>query len=155
MFSKINYVTREGLKKLTDELANRKTKLRREIAERIDRAKELGDLSENAEYAEAKDEQAFNEGRILELGEMLQTAVVIEDAQGNGDEVHIGSKIKVEVNGKEKEFIITGASESNPTSGFISNESPLGRAFLGHREGDEVEVDVPSGTVSYKILVIS
>ncbi len=155
MTPKASYVTKEGLEKLKNELQKRKTILRKEIAERIDRAKELGDLSENAEYAEAKDEQAFNEGRIMELGEMLQNAVVIEEAQGNGDEIHVGSQIAVEINGNTKEYTITGAAESDPSKGWISNESPLGKAFLGHKKGDEVEVDVPSGKATYKITKVN
>ncbi len=151
MSQRVHYVTKEGLEKLKEELDNRKGALRREIADRIDQAKELGDLSENAEYAEAKDEQAFNEGRIFELIEMVQNAHIIEEKKGNG-EVHVGSTIRVEVNGKEKEFTITGGAEANPGEGRISNESPLGSAFLGRKQGDVVEVQVPSGKMRYTIV---
>lgn len=154
MNPKPHYVTQEGLEKLQKELRMRKTTLRREIAERIDRAKELGDLSENAEYAEAKDEQGFNEGRILELEDMLQNTVIIKK-DGGGGSVKVGSKITTMVKGEIKKFTITGASEADPSAGFISNESPLGKAFLGRRRGEEVEVEVPVGKVIYKILEIS
>lgn len=148
----MNYVTREGLEKLKEELTHRKTVLRRQIADRIDRAKELGDLSENAEYAEAKDEQAFNEGRIIELEEMVMTASLI--TEGERGMVNVGSTIVVESPLGKKEFTITGASEADPLKGLISNESPLGRAFLGRKKDEEVEIKVPAGVVKYKILKI-
>lgn len=155
MRDKVSYVTPEGLEKLEEELKRRKTILRREIADRIDRAKELGDLSENAEYAEAKDEQSFNEGRILELKDIINNAALITKGNKEGsDMVEVGSTIIVKSGKEEKEFTIMGASESDPTKGFISNESPLGQAFLGRKKGEEVEVNVPAGIVKYKILKI-
>lgn len=152
---KVHYATPEGLEKLKNELRERKTVLRRAIADRIDRAKELGDLSENAEYAEAKDEQAFNEGRIMELGEILSNVEIIHKGSGKvSDDVGVGSTIIVESEQGEKEFTITGASEADPPQGLISNESPLGQAFLGRKKGEEVEIKVPAGIVKYKILKI-
>lgn len=155
MQNKVHYVSQEGLEKLKKELHERKTILRREIADRIDRAKELGDLSENAEYAEAKDEQAFNEGRIFELEDMLNNMVVIDKDSNDGkDTVHVGSTIVVKNGAEEKEYTITGASESDPTKGLISNESPLGRAFIGKKKDEEVEIKIPVGIVTYKIIKI-
>ena len=155
MIDQVSYVTPEGLEKLKEELKRRKTVLRREIADRIDRAKELGDLSENAEYAEAKDEQSFNEGRILELKDIINNAaLIVKDGKEDKDIVNVGSTIIVENGKEEKEYTIMGASESDPTKGFISNESPLGQAFLGRKKGEEVEVNVPAGIVKYRILKI-
>jgi len=147
------YISQEGLEKLKNELDELKNVKRKEIIERIERAKEMGDLSENAEYADAKEEQAFTEGRILELEEMINNAVIIKKGEKTGI-VDIGSTIKVKFNGEEKEFTIVGSEEADPLRGIISNESPLGRAFLGKRVGDEVEVVVPKGIIKYKIIEI-
>jgi transcription elongation factor GreA len=147
------YFSEEGLKKLKEELDHRLTQLRPEIATRIREAKELGDLSENAEYAEAKEAQALNEGRIEEIKNVLENAVLISE-QTSGGTVNVGSSIKVESKAGAKEFVIVGAAESNPLEGFISNESPLGAAFLGHKKGDVVLVLTPRGSVEYKILDI-
>jgi transcription elongation factor GreA len=147
------YISPEGLEKIKKELDYLKTIKRKEIIERIERAKELGDLSENAEYADAKEEQSFTEGKILELEEMVNNAVIIEKGKGTGV-VDIGSVIKVKTNGEEKEFTIVGSSETIPEKGIISNESPLGQAFLGKRVGDEAEVTVPKGIIKYKITDI-
>lgn len=147
------YFSPSGLEKLKKELEERKNKNRVEIALKIAQAKELGDLSENAEYIEAKELQAFNEGRIEELEDLTKNAVIIKPPQG--DIVDIGSTISVVSSQGNHKWTIVGASEANPTQGFISNESPLGGAFLGHKKGDEVKVRVPSGTVKYKILEVS
>lgn len=148
------YFSKEGLEKIKKELEERKTVLRPEISKKILEAKEQGDLSENAEYAEAKDLQAFNEGRIEELENSLKEAALVEK-NGSSDTVAVGSTVKVESpNSEVKEFTIVGASESSPADGFISNESPLGQAFLGKKQGEECEVDTPSGKVKYKILEI-
>lgn len=147
------YISQEGLEKIKKELDYLKNIKRKEIIERIERAKELGDLSENAEYADAKEEQSFTEGKIMELEEMVNNAVIIEKGAGTG-RVDIGSVIKVKTNGDEKEFTIVGSSETIPEKGIISNESPLGRAFLGKRVGEEVEVTVPKGVIKYKITEI-
>ncbi len=149
----IAYVTAEGLEKLKAELHVLKTKTRRELAERIDAAKALGDLSENAEYHEAKDSLGMAEGRIREIEEMLKNVSVIE--LGGSETVRIGSSLEVEANGKRKTYKIVGANESDPLQGLISNESPMGKAFLGHAKGDEVEVQTPGGTTYYSIVSVS
>lgn len=151
--AEISYMTAEGLEKIKAELVILKTKTRRELAERIDVAKSLGDLSENAEYHEAKDALAFTEGRIRQIEEMLKNISVIE--QGGSDIVRIGSKIEVEANGKKKTYSIVGSNEADPLQGLISNESPMGKAFLGHAKGDEVEVQTPGGAMFYKIISVS
>lgn len=128
--------------------------MRPEIANRIKEAKELGDLSENAEYAEAKEAQSLNEGRIEEIKDVLENAVIIGDQVAAGGKVAVGSHVKVESERGVQEFDIVGAAESNPLQGFISNESPLGAAFLGHKKGETVEANTPKGMVKYKILEI-
>jgi len=148
------YFSAEGLEKLKKELEERKGPIRAEIARKILEARELGDLSENAEYTEAKELQSFNEGRIAELEEIIKNAVVIGPKQKR-EMVVVGSTVKVESVHGEQKFTIVGAAESDPAQGFISNESPLGMAFLGRKKGEEVEVKTPSGVVKYKILEIS
>lgn len=147
------YVSREGLEKFKEELNDLKTVKRKEVVERIERAKELGDLSENAEYAAAKDEQAFIEGRIIELQDMVARAEII-NGDGRIDIVRVGSKVRVKTNGDEAEYDIVGVAEADPLTGKISNESPLGRAFLGRKVGDKVQIQVPKGMVTYTILEI-
>ncbi len=147
------YVSREGLEKFKQELNDLVTVKRKEVIERIERAKELGDLSENAEYAAAKDEQAFIEGRILELQDIITHAELINGG-GKVDVVQVGSKVRVKNNGEEAEYEIVGVAEADPLAGKISNESPLGRAFLGKRVGDSVQIQVPKGMVTYTILEI-
>lgn len=147
------YVSREGLEKFKQELEDLVNIKRKEIIERIERAKELGDLSENAEYAAAKDEQAFTEGRILELQDMIARAEII-NGDGRIDIVRVGSKVKVKSDGTETEYEIVGVAEAEPLAGKISNESPLGRSFLGKKRGDKVQIQVPKGMVDYTILEI-
>jgi len=147
------YFSREGLEKLKKELEERRTIIRAEITRRILAAKELGDLSENAEYAEAKEAQGFNEGRIIELEETVKEAVVINPNQ-RSDIIVVGSTVRVVSTHGDQKFTIVGPVESNPTEGFISNESPLGSAFIGHKKNDEVEVKTPSGIVKYKITAV-
>lgn len=147
------YFSQEGLDKLKKELEERERVIRADIAHRILEAKELGDLSENAEYAEAREAQGMNEGRVLELQDIIKNAVVIGPNQQN-KLVTVGSTISVRFDGSQKQFTIVGPAESNPAAGFISNESPLGAAFIGKKRGDELEVQVPSGTMKYKILEI-
>lgn len=149
----VQYFSQEGLEKLKKELEERETILRPDIARKILEAKELGDLSENAEYAEAREAQGMNEGRIEELKDLIGHAVIIEPNQKQKT-VAIGSTVSVKFNGNQKEFTIVGPAESNPIQGFISNESPLGIAFLGKQKGEEIEVRIPSGTVKYKILEV-
>ena len=148
------YLTKDGLEKLKSELKELKTVKRKEIAGRIQDAKELGDLSENAEYAEAKDQQAFTEGRIVELENTIKNAQVISE-ENTGGIVHIGSTMKLSSAMGDKQYTIVGSNEANPPQGLISNESPLGQAFIGRKVGDTVEIKVPKGTVQYKILSVS
>jgi transcription elongation factor GreA len=154
MAEKIHYVSSEGLEKLKEELHQLKTVRRREVATKIETAKALGDLSENAEYHEAKDELGFIEGRIMEIENILKNVSLIEQG-GSSGMVRIGSHIVVEMNGKKKEYTIVGSDEADPLQGKISNESPLGNAFLGHANGDRVSVTTPGGTQTYRILEIS
>lgn len=150
--TKNQYFSLEGLEKLKKELEERKYSLRKEIAARIVEAKDLGDLAENAEFTEAKEMQAFNEGRIEELENILKHAQLI--AKSSGGIVDIGSTVKAKSPIGEHTFTIVGASESNPAKGFISNESPLGQAFIGQIKGREIEVNTPKGLVKYKILEV-
>lgn len=144
-------ITKEGLKRLQDELELRKITKRQEIARAIKEAKEQGDLSENAEYAEAKHQQNENENRIAELEAVIKNSEVVEhDKSVIG--IQIGSKVKVKFNGSEMEFQIVGSSESDPANFKISNESPMGRAFMGRIKDDNVEVLTPAGKKRYKIL---
>jgi transcription elongation factor GreA len=146
-------ISREGYEKLKKELDYLINVKRKEIAERIQKAKEMGDLSENAEYSEAKDAQAFNEGRIAELTQMLKNLTVVEN--GNSKEVvGMGSTVKVKANGEEKEYTIVSFNEADPMAGKISNESPLGKAFLGKKKGEKVVVNTPKGEVEYEIVEI-
>lgn len=147
------YLSREGLEKLKQELAERKGAIRTDITRRILAAKELGDLSENAEYIEAKEAQSFNEGRIAELEETIKEAVVISNGKDH-DLVSVGATVRVRSPRGEHQFTIVGPAESDPAQGFISNESPLGNAFLGRKKGEEVEVKTPAGMSRYKILEI-
>lgn len=147
-------MTQEGYNKLKEELTFLSNVRRKEIAERIERAKELGDLSENAEYSEAKDAQALNEGRILELSAILKNVTVVEGVSHGKGEVDMGSLVKVSTGSSEREYTIVSFNEADPLSGKISNESPLGMAFLGKKKGDDVVVHTPKGDVKYKILEV-
>lgn len=146
-------ISQEGYDKLKKELEHLTKVRRREIAKRIQTAKELGDLSENAEYAEAKDEQAFNEGRIMEVTQMLKNLTVVKNGSEGGN-VGMGSKITVINNGTERQYTIVSFNEADPAKGKISNESPLGQAFIGKRKDDKVIVKTPKGEVECKILNI-
>jgi transcription elongation factor GreA len=146
-------ITQEGYDKLRDELNMLSVVRRKEIAERIEKAKELGDLSENAEYSEAKDTQALNEGRILELTNILKNVTVVENGHSS-EEVSMGSKVTVKSGNGEKQYTIVSFNEADPVNGKISNESPLGVAFLHKHKGDQVEVETPKGMFKYKIVAI-
>lgn len=146
-------ISQEGYDKLKDELTLLTTVKRKDIAERIERAKELGDLSENAEYSEAKDAQALNEGRVLELTNTLKNVTVVQHDDSN-EQVVMGSKVTVKTGDKEKQYTIVSFNEADPLNGKISNESPLGVAFLNKKKGTSVEVETPKGLVKYKILKI-
>jgi transcription elongation factor GreA len=147
-------ISREGYDKLKNELDILVNIKRRDIADRIQKAKDMGDLSENAEYAEAKDAQAFNEGRIAELSQTLKNVTVVENGNGEG-KVSMGSSLVVKSNGSEKTFKIVSFNEADPISGKISNESPIGRSFVGRKRGDKVTVDTPKGKMEYEILKIA
>jgi transcription elongation factor GreA len=144
------FVTPEGLEKLKSELQTLKTVKRKELADRIQEAKELGDLSENAEYQEAKNEQSFVEGRIAELENIFKNAEVILPT--NSNIIQVGSTVKVEIKGKAQEFCIVGSNEADPTNGKVSNASPFGQAFLGKQLGDTTIVHTPNGDIEAKII---
>jgi transcription elongation factor GreA len=147
-------ISPEGYEKLKKEFEYLSTVKRREIADRIQTAKDMGDLSENAEYSEAKDEQAFNEGRIAEISQMLKNLVVVRNGK-NGDKISMGSRVAIKCNGQEREYTIVSFNEADPASGKISNESPLGQAFLNKKRGDKVKVKTPRGENEYEILKIA
>jgi len=147
------YISPEKLKELKKELEKRKMVLRQKIAKRIQEAQAEGDITENAEYAEAKESQAFNEGRILELESLINNAVLVSKKRKKTDVVTIGSQVIVkDSRGKNFEFTIVGSEDSNPIEGKISNESPLGQAFLNSKKGEEIEVQTPRGKTKYKII---
>ena len=152
-------VTKEGLKKLKDELEYLKDTKRKEVAQRLKEAISYGDLSENSEYEEAKNEQAFVEGRIIELERKIKNAKIISehDAKKTGKEANIGSHVTIaKVGGGEPEsYTIVGATEADPFEHKISNESPIGKAVLGNVKGDTVKVTTPSGTVEYEIVKVA
>lgn len=149
-------LTQDGLKKLEEELEYLKSVKRREIAARIKQAIDFGDISENSEYDEAKNEQAFVEGRIASLEEKLRNAKLIDDVDISTETVSIGSRIKVKDldTGDVFEYTIVGSAEANPIEFKISNESPVGSALLGGKKGSIVEVNVPAGLIRYEIMDI-
>lgn len=149
-------LTQEGLRKLEDELEMLKSVKRREVAERIKVAIGYGDISENSEYEDAKNEQAFIEGRIITLEKMLRNARIINSDEIDTDVVSIGSTVTVEdlEFGDKMEYAIVGSAESDPLNNKISNESPVGRAILGKKEGTVVDVSVPAGVIQYRIIDI-
>lgn len=150
-------VTVAGLKALEDELEELKTVRRKDVAEKIKVARGFGDLSENSEYDEAKNEQAFIESRIAQLEAMLKNARVIDNDELNLDTVSVGTHVKIEdEDGEVEEYDITGSTEADPLNGKISDESPVGAALLGQKAGQTVTVSLPNGgTIDYKILEIS
>ncbi|OGH61894.1 MAG: hypothetical protein A2848_02150 [Candidatus Magasanikbacteria bacterium RIFCSPHIGHO2_01_FULL_50_8] len=148
------YVSAARLQELKDELRQLKFTTIPKIAQQIDDAKQNGDLSENAEYSDAKERMAFAHGRVAELDQLLSNAVVISEPVAGAETVHIGSTIVVETNGAPRTYTIVGSNEADPSAGLISNESPIGEAFLGRKVGDDVEVVTPIKTTNYKILEI-
>lgn len=148
-------LTKEGLRQLEEELDQLVRVRRGEVAERIRQSRDFGDITENAEYAEAKNEQSLVEGRIQTLEGMIRNAVVIEDEPREKGVVGVGAKVTVGTDEGEETYDIVGPAEADPRIGRISNESPLGRALLGHRAGEEVEWTSPSGTSRVKILAVS
>ena len=155
--AKQNINTREGLRKLEEELAWRKGPERNRIKEAIAVAKSFGDLSENSEYDEAREQQAKNEHAILELEEVIKNTVVVEESETAADKVTLGKTITVrnEKNGKEYTYHIVGSSDANPFKSMISNLSPMGLAFMGSKVGDRVTATSPNGAVDYTILEIT
>ncbi|ERK28230.1 transcription elongation factor GreA [Clostridium intestinale] len=149
-------LTYEGVKKLEEELEFLKTVKRKEITEKIKVALGYGDLSENSEYDEAKNEQAFTEGRILQLENMLKNAVVVDESEISTDRVSIGSKVKIKDYefDEEVEYVIVGSAEADPINYKISNESPVGAGLLGKKVGDVVEIIVPEGVNKFEVLGI-
>ncbi len=150
-------VTKEGLQKLIDELDELKTVHRKEVNDRIRQAKEFGDISENAEYEDAKQEQAFVEGRVLKLEGMIRNARLIDASDMASDEVHIGATVRVkEVKGGVfHEFTIVGSAEADPRNHRLSNESPVGKALIGRKPKDLVDVTTPRGVTQYQIESIN
>ena len=149
------FLTRDGYRKLQDELDYLRTYKRQEIAERLHEAMDGGELIENAEYEAAKNEQAFVEGRIKELEILLAMARVIDEAPPAADVVQVGSTVTIQEEGLEPEqYTIVGAAEANPAAGRISNESPLGKALLNRKIGEKVQVDAPAGTFVVAILKV-
>jgi len=147
------YLTAEGEAKLKAELAELKGPRREELAARLRSAIQMGDLSENADYHKAKEDQGFLEGRIQEIEAILRSAVIIEKTQG--DMVSVGSHVTIQEEDFDPEtFYVVGAKEADPRNGKISNESPIGSALLNHKVGDTVEADTPSGKIRLKILKI-
>ena len=154
-------VTREGLKKLKEELEHLKKVRRQEVAQRLKEAISYGDLSENSEYEEAKNEQAFVEGRILELENKIKNAKIITDkkaASKKGKVIDIGSTVNIRNKTEQsdpEDFTIVGSTEANPLDHKISNESPLGKALIGSIKGDTIDVNTPSGKVRYEVIGVS
>jgi transcription elongation factor GreA len=153
MNNKPAYLSKDGLEQIRQELEELVNVRRAEIAARIHEAKEHGDITENAEYEDAKNEQAFVEGRIQALSALVKNAVVIEENHSS-THVQIGSTVTIQSKDGKESFMIVGSAEASPAEGRISNESPVGRALLGRKKGDEVVVSVPAGDSKYKILSI-
>lgn len=150
-------VSHEGLKKLQQELEHLKTVKRKEVAQAIQKARAYGDLSENSEYDEAKNEQAEIEGKIANLEATLENAIVLDDADLGTDKVNVGNKVTVHNidEDEETEYKIVSTAEADPIMGLISDDSPLGKALIGQRKGDSVNVETPMGVVKYTITDIS
>jgi transcription elongation factor GreA len=151
--AKKHLLTQEGLDKLKKELETLTGQRRKEVIERIQEAVAHGDLSENADYAQAKEEQSFIEGRIQELEEILKNAEIIHSNGGNV--VSVGSTVKVKAGDNERTYTIVGSNEANPAEGRISNESVVGQKLIGAKPGDKISIDTPGGKVIYEILTIS
>jgi len=148
------YLTKERFEELKKELDDLKNKGRQNVAEHLKRAKEFGDLSENSEYTEAREEQGFVESRIFELEDLLKKAVIIKKSETGTDQVEIGSTITAKKGEQIVRYTLVGSYEAKPEEGKISDASPLGRAFLHRKVGDSVTVTVPAGTITYQISKI-
>lgn len=147
-------ITKEGLEELQKEYRELVENKRPKVVDRIASAREQGDLTENSEYASARDELAFIDGRITELEDILKSAKVVNVSKKSKNSVDLGTKVHLHVNGKKETFTIVGEWEANPTEKKISHTSPLGQALIGKKVGDKVEVKAPVGTIVYKILNI-
>ena len=147
------YLSEKRLGELKEELNEIKTVRRLEVAERLKRAKEYGDLSENAEYQEAREQQDAVESRIDELDEIINNAIIIK--KKGSEFADLGCEIEVEVNSKIKKFSLVGSNEADPEAGLISNESPLGKEIVGKKVGDTISVKAPAGEITYKIIRIN
>ncbi len=149
-------LTADGLRQLEEELDLLKGEKRKEIAEKIKVARSYGDLSENSEYDDAKNEQAMLEARIVTIEATLKNAVIIDEEGISNEHIHVGSSVKLEniTLGREVIYKIVGSNEANPSEGKISDESPVGLALLGHAAGDVVEVEAPMGVIGFKVLEI-
>ncbi|MBI4630373.1 MAG: transcription elongation factor GreA [Chloroflexi bacterium] len=150
----VHYLTPEGKAKAKAELDDLINNKRVALARRLRDAIQQGDLSENADYHAAKEDQAFLEGKILELQAILRGAVIIEEGGGGGDMVQVGSRVTVEESGDKLMFTVVGAKEANPREGKISNESPVGKALLGRRVGEVARAATPAGEIVYKVIKI-
>jgi transcription elongation factor GreA len=149
------YLTAAGAQRLQKELADLKGPQRQAISKRLRDAIQNGDLSENADYHKAKEDQGFLEGRIQELEYLLRNAIVVEEKSGPKETVEVGTRVTVQERGQDPEmFYVVGAKEADPRSGRISHESPIGRALMGHRRGDLVEADTPGGKLRFKIIKV-
>jgi len=149
------FLTPEGLEKLKAELDHLRSVRRQQVADQIHRAKELGGTVDNAEYDDAKNEQAFVEGRILTLEKMIRNVALIEEQKAPSKTVRFGSKVTVSnPDGEEEHYTIVGSAEASPTEGKISNESPVGRALMDRRVGDTVEAHIPAGRLKLKLIAI-
>lgn len=150
-------LTEDGYKKLEEELEFLRTEKRTEIAEKIKVARSYGDLSENSEYDDAKNEQAMMEARIVTIEATLKQAQIINESEINNDFVHLASKVEIEMvaTGKKAVYKIVGANDTDPSNGKISDESPIGKALMGRKTGDVIEVETPSGVIGIKIIEIS
>lgn len=157
MIEKVYPMTVEGKQKLEEELENLKINKRKEIVERIKIARSYGDLSENSEYESAKDEQAFVEGRISTLEKMIRLAEIIDDKDIEADVVSLGRKVTFTElpNQEEEEYSIVGSAEADPLQGKISNDSPIAKALLGKRVGDQVTISTPGGDMIVKIIKVA
>ncbi|GEK58792.1 transcription elongation factor GreA [Marinococcus halophilus] len=154
---KQHFMTEEGRKKLEEELEYLKTERRQEVVERIKIARSFGDLSENSEYDAAKDEQAFVEGRVGQIEQMLKNAAIIEEDTSNNSVVSLGKSVRFKElpNGDEESYTIVGSAESDPLEGKISNDSPMAQSLLGRQIGEQVTVSTPGGDIEVEIIEIA
>lgn len=151
-----SYLTADGARRMKEELEHLKTTARDDLAKRLRTAIQQGDLSENADYISAKEEQAFLEGRILELEAVLRDAIIIDNLKLNKNKVSIGSHITVREEGfPDETYFLVGPKEADPVNGRISHESPIGKALIGHKPGDLVEIETPNGKITMTIVEIS